>query len=54
MLAAIVVMGTGLSRSDRIATRVPGRVLLVGVGLALAPVVLVLLLTPAGLLRSYP
>jgi hypothetical protein len=30
---------------------VPGRVLLVGVGLALAPVVLVLL---AGLLRSYP
>jgi MFS family permease len=61
MLAAIVVMAAGLSRSDRrllarprIAARVPGRVLLVGVGLALAPVVLVLLLALAGLLRSYP
>jgi MFS family permease len=61
MLAAIVVMGAGLSRSDgrllarpRITWRMPGRVLLVGVGLALAPVVLVLLLALAGLLRSYP
>jgi hypothetical protein len=61
MLAAIVVMGAGLSRSDRrllarprIAPRVPGRVLLVGVGLALAPVVLVRLLALAGLLRRYP
>ena len=55
MLAAIGVMAAGLSRSGRrLHLPAPGRVILTGVALALAPVALVMLLYLAGLLRSYP